>query len=241
MRFLAPRKAYTRLEVTAERTAKLVVVSSSPASSILTRVGREVLGQLGLRQKARSRLWIDDRRWWLIVVEFQPSSWSQGSYLNVSGMWLWKRSDHYHYDTPDTRLHEHVEYHDHAQFEPAARQLAELAAARIEELREQFPSLEAVAEQLLPMSLSRGVWHEYHAGVAAGLTGGVSRARTCFEVIEASAQPDNPDWHRNLCRLAGELRDRCSDGVAFRGWASGVVAESRRLLGLDALPTPAFG
>jgi hypothetical protein len=34
-------------------------------------------------------VWLDDHTWWLVVVEFQPSSWSQGSYLNVGAMWLW--------------------------------------------------------------------------------------------------------------------------------------------------------
>jgi hypothetical protein len=43
-----------------------------------------VLTPLGLTQRGRSRLWLDDHGWWLIVVEFQPSAWSRGSHLNVS-------------------------------------------------------------------------------------------------------------------------------------------------------------
>jgi hypothetical protein len=216
-----------------------LTTKTSPASSILTRVARDVLGPIGLRQRGRSRLWIDDRAWWLIVVEFQPSSWSQGSYLNVAGMWLWMRADHLHFDTPDSRVHEHIEFGDEVQFESAARRLAELAAVRVRELRAQFGSIEAVDEHLRGKQ-PQGDWPTYNVGVAAALAGAVIRSRAAFDALAGSARPDSPDWHKDLCRLAAELRERCADGAAFRTWASDVVAESRRLLKLDALPSPAF-
>lgn len=216
-----------------------MTTKTTAASSILTRVARDLLGPIGLRQKGRSRLWIDDRGWWLIVVELQPSSWSQGSFLNVAGMWLWTRAHHVHFDTPGTRISEHVEFRDEAQFEPAARRLAELAAGRVCELRAQFPSLEAAAEMFRSTEL-KGGWPAYHAGVAAGLTGDVVRARAAFDVLAASERPDSPNWHKDLCRLAAELRERCADRAAFRAWASDVVAGARRLLKLDALTAPAF-
>jgi hypothetical protein len=192
-----------------------------------------------LRQRGRSRLWIDDRAWCLIVVEFQPSSWRQGCYLNVAAMWLWKRVDHIHFDTPDSRLSEHVEFRDEAQFEPAARRLAELAAARVRELRSQLVSPETAAEHMRSMKVDGG-WPAYHAGVAAGLTGDVARARDAFDALASTERPDSPDWHKDLCRLAGELRERCADRAAFRAWASDVVDETRRLLKLEALASPPF-
>lgn len=64
------------------------MTSASPASRLVTAAGRDVLRPDGLLQKGRPRAWIDDRRWWLGLVEFQPSSWSQDSYLNVGVMWL---------------------------------------------------------------------------------------------------------------------------------------------------------
>lgn len=215
------------------------MTKASRASSILTRVAREVLGTLGLQQKGRSRLWIDDRRWWLIVVEFQPSSWSQGCYLNVAGMWLWMRAGNIHFDTPDSRVSEHVGFRDEAQFESAARRLAELAGRRVSGLREQFPTLEAIAQHQSAIKLDAG-WPTYHAGVAAGLTGDVARARAAFEVLASEERPDSPDWHHELCRLAVDLRERCADRRAFRAWASEAVAESRKLLKLDALTSAAF-
>lgn len=56
-------------------------------NKILNAAAREVLRPLGFRQRGRSRMWFEDRGWWLVLVEFQPSQWSRGSYLNVGPMW----------------------------------------------------------------------------------------------------------------------------------------------------------
>lgn len=74
---------------------------------------------MGLSQKGRSRIWLDDQRWWLCVVEFQPSSWSRGSYLNVGCMWLWPVRDDISFDE-GYRVEEFCEFRDEAQFEAAA-------------------------------------------------------------------------------------------------------------------------
>ncbi|MDG5809477.1 hypothetical protein P9869_44140 [Streptomyces ossamyceticus] len=44
----------------------------SPVLRIITSAARESLKPLGLAQRGRSRLWIDDHGWWLGVVEFTP-------------------------------------------------------------------------------------------------------------------------------------------------------------------------
>src|SRR5256885_11111558 len=59
------------------------MAEADPHSKLITAAAREILRPLGLFQKGRSRVWLDDQGWWLGVVEFQPSDWSKGSYLNV--------------------------------------------------------------------------------------------------------------------------------------------------------------
>lgn len=52
----------------------------------------------GLFQKGSSRVWIEDNGWYLTVVEFQPSAWEKGTYLNVSVHFLWDEKDYLSYD-----------------------------------------------------------------------------------------------------------------------------------------------
>jgi hypothetical protein len=72
-----------------------VAVAAGPHARIITLAARTALRPLGLRQKGRSRLWIDDHGWWLVNVEFQPSSWRKGSYLNVGEQHLWCERDYF--------------------------------------------------------------------------------------------------------------------------------------------------
>ena len=61
---------------------------------LFRRVGREHLTPLGGTANRSGRFWTIDRGWWLINIEFQPSGWSVGSYLNVGVQHLWHRCDY---------------------------------------------------------------------------------------------------------------------------------------------------
>ena len=52
-------------------------------SKIINQVCREVLIPLGVFQKGASRLYLDDNDYFFTVIEFQPSTWSNGTYLNI--------------------------------------------------------------------------------------------------------------------------------------------------------------
>ena len=160
-----------------------------PHNKLLILAAREVLRPLGLVQRGRSRTWIDDHGWWLGVVEFQPSSWSRGSYLNVGVNWLWNPKDYLSFDDEVTgenhhtaRVHlpgdvEYFEYESDEQFAPLAGQLAKLAADEAQRLRALFPTLEAAAAALRVVEdLARSV----DAGVALGLVGDEVAARAMF-------------------------------------------------------------
>ncbi len=60
---------------------------------LIAKAAREVLSPLGLFQVGASRIWIDDNGWFLTQVEFQPNSWSKGTYLNVGMSFLWAQGE----------------------------------------------------------------------------------------------------------------------------------------------------
>ena len=95
---------------------------------LIARAAKKELGSLGFARKGRSRTWIADHGWWATIVEFQPSSWSKGSYLNVAPHWLWSCNDFLSFDFGG-RLQEHVPFESDEQFSEATANLAALAAA----------------------------------------------------------------------------------------------------------------
>ncbi|TGQ53638.1 DUF4304 domain-containing protein [Mesorhizobium sp. M1C.F.Ca.ET.193.01.1.1] len=66
-------------------------MADSEHGRIIASQAKIALQPAGFRRNGRSRVWIADRGFWLSVVEFQPSSWSKGTYLNVAVHWLGAR------------------------------------------------------------------------------------------------------------------------------------------------------
>ena len=62
-------------------------------SNILKQVCKELLLPLGIFQKGSSRIYLDDNGYFFTVIEFQPSGWSRGTYLNIGLTFLWEHVD----------------------------------------------------------------------------------------------------------------------------------------------------
>ena len=63
-------------------------------NKIIMKAAREVLAPNGLLQKGQSRIWLDDNGWFFAVVEFQPSGWEKGTFLNVGMHYLWANKEY---------------------------------------------------------------------------------------------------------------------------------------------------
>jgi hypothetical protein len=151
-------------------------------NTIVASAAREALSPLQFQQKGRSRTWLADHGWWLTVVEFQPSSWSKGSYLNVGAHWLWTDSGHLSFDF-GYRVAAFERYESDEQFIPAARTLAECAAERARELAQLFRNVNAAAGQLQDTLIGMdpallGSWGSCWGSSRSGPADGGRRATT---------------------------------------------------------------
>lgn len=167
---------------------------------------RAALAPLGFRRQGRSRIWLADHGFWLGVVEFQPSGWAKGSYLNVSPHWLW------HAPPPVLAL-DHCEriggFADAStvEFPKQIAAMAADAAATATRQAAQFASLEAVAEFLIDKERelrpeAQGDWGAYHAGIAAGLT---SRWELAAALLTKTRREVQTQVTRDLIPTVGDL------------------------------------
>ena len=185
------------------------------------------LAPLGVRQKGRSRVWLDDRAWWLGVVEFQPSSSSGGSYLNLGAMWLWDEGTAAIAFHVAERLSGFLAYTDDEQFAPEADRLGQAAAAGVGNMRQRFRDIAAVAEYLSGRTTPAD---ERHAGMAYGLLGdGAAAAGHLRRYTEVR---DERGWARRQREDAERLISLAADSDGLRVEMEARIAASRARLGL---------
>ena len=209
-------------------------MSVEPHTKLLTAAARDVLRPLGLRQKGRSRTWIDDHGWWVGLVEFQPSGWSKGSYLNVGGMWLWREQGHHlrfdvGYRVDDVGF---IKYESDEQFAPEARRLAVLAADQIQRVRGTLRDLDSAITWLREHSAGGRGWPGYNLGIALALSGRQAEAATCLRGL--SREPDAPEWWQEAVTHAHDLADLLEqDAGAFREQIQAAITAFRVALKLE--------
>lgn len=195
---------------------------------IIAAQAKIALQPAGFQRKGQSRVWIADRGFWLSVVEFQPSSWSKGTYLNVAVHWLWgSLLETLTFDRSE-RVGGFVEFQSPEQFVPVVSQMARKAVEIDQVHRSMFPSVQAAAtilvNELQPGAY--GEWAAFNAGVAAGLAGDFETARRLFERVQ-----------RHAASQAQALLAYIDDPVAFRTHVRGIIEAERTYYGLGALPT----
>lgn len=210
-----------------------VTVTATPSThnTLLAKAAKRQLAGIGMKRKGQSRVWFKDNGWWLGVVEFQPSSWSKGSYLNVAAMWLWNAKDYWSFDEGG-RVEKFHEFKDPDQFADVAEELAIRAREETLALLERFASIAAVAAHL-HRNADENPWHAYHAAMASLAIGDVEHAQKRFRSIHASKD------HAPFMIALKEKVENFSRCVASGSEPSAVVAEevkkTRALLKLGPL------
>jgi hypothetical protein len=207
-------------------------------SKQLTEAARRILRPMGLFQKGRSRIWLDDHCWWLGAVEFQPSSWSQGSYLNVGCMWLWRVKDYYSFDE-GFRVRPFSSFRDEEEFELTAEQLAKKAAQEVNHYRSLFPNVGAVSSYYLSHRPD-GFWENFNAAVACALAGRPEDAQRFFNHVTESSDDDR-DWVLAAQSDAKHLSAAASHTERFRQAIAERVRRTRELHTLPPVSRVDFG
>jgi hypothetical protein len=198
---------------------------------------RSILRPLGCIQKGRSRTWLDDRGWWVGLVEFQPSGWSKGSYLNVGACFLWRDGEDLSFDDlmGDKPWYPAKEGES---FADEATTLATQARDRVLELRQRHSDMAKTAAWMNARGERLTNWGHFHAAVASGLCGSIDDARRHFAA--AVLHNSDIDWVIALNQRCVELAGILEPHLDFTETIWQVVSQRRRALGFPEAFEPAF-
>jgi len=162
--------------------------------------------------------------WWMVVVEFQPSDWSRGSYLNVGCMWLWNVKQHISFDV-GYRVDGFLPFENEEQFGPVAERLAIAALEKVGEYRRLFRSVHQASDYYLE-NTPKSFWPCFDAAIAHSLAGR-AEASTPLLADCLDSTDDDPMWLKEARSDARRLLGSVDDVHRIRAVISDRVMKTR--------------
>jgi hypothetical protein len=199
---------------------------------LIAAAAKAALAPLGFRRVGQSRTWISDERYWAIWIEFQPSAWSKGSYLNVRPSWLWLRhggNDHH------PRPTDFISFESVEQFKPLIENMASIAAQTVVAMRTRFRNLEDV-NQFFAERVSQDGFPVYRAAITAGLVGDIETARKLFERMKHTDLTNWGPWIMRLISECAALAALLDEPMRYKAAILETIAERREMLRLPPDP-----
>lgn len=207
-------------------------------NKVIAAAAKKLLKPMGLHRQGTSRVWFDDHGWWLTQVEFQPSAWTKGSYLNVGVCWLLYEGNHVSFNVGHRVDVPFVEANEQTDFESETLTMVERAKEEVARYRELFSTVGKAADYYLgkdPLT----TWDRYFGGVILGLCNEAEYARQFLSAV--ASHPTRWDWERALAQRAADLLPLLSEHAAFIRTVKGIVLRTRNIGTLPDVTEVAFG
>jgi hypothetical protein len=204
---------------------------------LIAAAAKAALAPIGCKRVRQSRFWYSDEGFWTVSIEFQPSGWAKGSYLNVGANWLWYPKSGWGF-SEDARVEDigFIKFENAEQFTPLIADMAARAAQEVLLRREKYKSLNDIYRHLLPRAARNGM-AVYHAAVAAGLVDDMATARQLFHRLE-TWDTRGYDWQEEIRGNGAALAKIAHDPITFRSAVVAIIAEVRSRLRLPPDPQP---
>ena len=197
-------------------------------NKIIKQAAQEILKPLGLFQKGSSRIWIDDNGWFLVVVEFQPSAWSKGAYLNVGICFMWTVADYISFDYGD-REKRHITFTNAESFKSYMQEYAEFAKEKVL-LYRKFIDLAYARNQVLGYkSPSDALWGNWNKAIICFLTDCFDKGKEYLDGFSKNINLPN-EWVSNFVKKqTEELSKRLLDKKELKNYIYEEIKQGRDL------------
>jgi len=217
-------------------------MNNNEHSKIIAKVAKQKLKPLGIVQKGKSRIWFDDRVWFTIQIEFQPSSWSRGTYLNIGANFHWYKQEYLSFDF-ECRQEQFIEYKNDEQFMVETERLCDLTIQKVIEIREKFATISSAKKFILEYNFSSDkLWGNYHKGTICGLTDDFDGLNKYYSnLLKEDSMKQYTDgntgvvhsmrveWIDELKEKVKYLLTKTSSFDLFKTEIMSIIVESRRL------------
>lgn len=198
-------------------------------NKLIAQKAKQALKPLDFVRSGKSRIWYKDNGWWAVVVEFQPSSFSRGTYVNVSVAHFLYESAGWALHIP-SRLDGFASAEDDLDFDEKVEGMANEAASLSKDLLEKYSTIDAFIDWY-SNDERRSIWDEYYSGVFKSFVGDYVGAKEHFQIIESNEYQYT--WQKAVKYRAIDLLALLSDEQSYRSCINGIVLRTRNIMVLE--------
>ncbi|WDF75388.1 hypothetical protein PQ469_15970 [Mucilaginibacter sp. KACC 22773] len=158
-------------------------------NKLLKKITKQRLSTYGIVQKGTSRTFLKDHGWYTIVIEFQPSGFGKGTYLNVGVDLNFYPQQHLSFSY-DYRQKEFREAKNEDQYTEIVIDFCNFAIKKTQKLETDFSDI-GTAIETVKKSDSKELWNKYNLAILYGLMGNLPKSRRLLnEIREKKYQYD---------------------------------------------------
>ena len=194
-------------------------------NKLLKKIAKERLKPYRIFQQGQSRTFLYDKGWLSIVIEFQPSSYSKGTYLNIGVDFNFYPRDYFAfvYGYRETGFEE---FRDEEQFAKLVNDLCDLTIKRVEELDRKFIDI-WTALKTADKEKEKDTWRIYEVAILNALTSNFDKARKLL--IEVSKTKCEYDWENERKKFADQLLEWLQESPASLDKIKNIISQTRQL------------
>ncbi|WP_276975886.1 hypothetical protein [Flavobacterium filum] len=194
-------------------------------NKLLKKIAKERLKPYGIFQHGQSRIFLYDRGWFTIVIEFQPSSWSKGTYLNIGVDFNFYPRDYFAYSF-GYRERGFEEFKDEGQFIKLMNELCDLTIIRVKVLDLKFTDI-LTALKTVDDEKEKDNWRIYDVAILNALASNFEKSRKQLEQV--SKIKCVYDWEIERKKLVDELLEWMLVNPDSIDKIKSIISETRQL------------
>jgi hypothetical protein len=199
---------------------------------LIKKTAKELLSPHGIIQKGNSRIFLKDNGWYIILIEFQPSGFSAGTYLNISVDLNFYPRDFLALAYGD-REESFVPAENEAEFLATIQHFCDIAINKVKKLESDFADI-AVALRTVRKLSSINIndpWRDYERAILYALNNHFKRASWLLHILKLKKCRQDFEFKRR--EILTDIIPWLKDKDLFLVNIKNLIAQTRQLKGLN--------
>jgi hypothetical protein len=210
------------------------MATTTDHNKLIKKIAKERFNALDIFQWKKSRTFLYDKWWYTIVIEFQPSSSSKGTYLNIGVDFNFYPRDSFAFQF-GYREKPFESFVNEQQFSKYINKLCDIVIEKIKELDTQFADFKT-GLKTLEKEKSNNSWTLYVIGILYALEGNYSKSLEILKKI--SSEECLTNWQSDRKIIIDKIIFWIEDGSTSSTHLINLIEDTRKLKKLPTSEVP---